>query len=260
MTVAWSFGGTALSTYGVVTLIGDYFDLPERRGENQLIPYRHGRTHVEKFYDQRKITVGIAVVENSQAAQEQMFDTMHQSFSLRTQQVLSYTLADASVRQALATIDTPMQVEWINDTFARVVLEFTLTEPFFRSDTITDPSETIDESPKAMQVTNDGTVEERNPTIILTGPLENVAITNTENGCILIYTGEIDDGDTVTIQQASSGEYTAVHSVDGNVIGNITHEGSTALMVLIPGDNDLSIESDVETTGTVQITFYPPYI
>lgn len=40
MALIWSFGGTLLSTYGRVTLINDYLDLPERRGENMTLPYR----------------------------------------------------------------------------------------------------------------------------------------------------------------------------------------------------------------------------
>jgi phage-related protein len=256
----WSYNGTALTEFGIVRVFDDYLDSPERRGENIQIPYRDGRVHVAKFWDERKIAISIAIYGADAQALETKIDSLNALVSPRSPKALVQTREDSSVRTAQATVDASRQPERFSHYGAKAVLVFTLADPFFRSDTEVDETETIDESPKAMAVENTGNVEERNPTIILTGPLENVVITNTENGCSLLYTGEIDDGDTVTIQQAASGEYTAVHSVDGDVIGNVSHDGETALMVLIAGDNDLSIESDVETTGTVQITFYPPYI
>jgi phage-related protein len=256
----FKFGGTSLTDFGVVTLINDYLDLPQRRGDNQIIPFRHGSVFVPKFYNERKMTFGIAIGEASATDLESTFDDMRALFSPMSQQVLQMTLEDASVREALATVDEPMDVQRFGARVAKVVVTFTLTEPFFRSDTlIADNTTTIDSDPKAMTVTNTGTMQERDPVIILTGPLADFGMTNSENGLELNYAPVIDGGDTVTIETVN-GEYLATHSVLGNVTGFVTHAGDSCLMAFEPGDNVLSITSSTATTGTVKVSFYPPFI
>lgn len=260
MTVTWSYGGTALSTYGVVTKIDDYLDMPERRGNNITMPFRHGSLFVPKFYEERKITIGMAIFSNSSSDQDATFDAMHAKFSPLQEQTLSYTRADASVYNAQASLDVPMQVERVHDVFAWVVLEFTLSEPFFRSAVETTDSATIDANPTTdLVVDNTGTVEERDPKITLIGPLTNVTITNVTNGVSLTYTGAIASTDTVVIETID-GEYTATLNGVTNVIGNVTHSGSSALMVFNVGENSLSVASSVTTTGVVKVNFYPPYL
>ena len=258
---AFSYGGTTLATYGKVTLINDYLDIPDRRGENQVIPYRHGTVFARKYYDERKMTFGIAASAATATALETLFDTMRAKFSLLTQQTLSMTLTDTTVREVQATVDRPIEVERKSPTVAFVVVEFTLTSPFWRSNTaIADNTTVIDASPHAMTVTNTGTVEERDPVLLMTGPLKDTVITNSTNGCVLTYTGTIASPDTVTIQTAASGEYTAVHSVSGNVIGNVTHSGASALMVFNTSANVLAITDVTATTGTIKFSFYPPFL
>jgi len=256
----WKFGGTALTTYGKITTVDGDLGMAARRGDDQFIPFRDGEQHVQKFYGKRVITFGIAVTAVNLAALEALLDTMHQKFAPKTQQVLEVTREDSSARQANAVVDNEITVVPVTSKFARVVVEFSLAKPFFRLSTeIADNTTTIDASPHAMTVTNPGTTEERDPTIILTGPLTNPVITNSTNGKILTYTGIIADGDTVTISTNTTGEYIAVHSASGNVIGNITHSGDTALMTFDVGANTLAITSDVATTGTVKVTFSAPF-
>lgn len=257
----WSFGGTALSTFGKVTLINDYLDMPARRGENQVIPFRHGSLPVAKYYSERKMVFGIAVIAASATALETSFDTMRKLFAVNTQQTLSSTREDSSVRTAQATVDMPLQVERVSDKIARVIVEFTVASAFFRLSTaIADNTTTINANPKAMTVTNPGTIEERDATIILTGPLSNTVITNSTNGCVLTYTGTIASPRVVTISTNSTGEYVATNDLGTNVIGNITHSGASALMVFNTGDNTLSIADATHSTGTVKVTFNAPYL
>jgi phage-related protein len=258
MTVTFTYGGTTLTNLGVVTMIDDVFDIAQRRGDNQIIPYRHGRQAVRKFYDERKITIGIAVVSATGTLQDTAIDTLKRLFTPQSQQVLAMTMNNSDVRNANATVDTPLQMEWINDTFARFAVEFTLAEPFFRSSTAsTDNTTTISTTDTAMVVDNIGTIEERDPTILLSGPLANVTISTTDS-VSMTYTGAISSTDTVTIGTLN-GEYYATHSATGNVIGNVTHSGSSALLTLQPGTNNLQVTCTT-TGGTVKISFYPPYI
>jgi phage-related protein len=256
----FSFGGTYLETFGNVTQINDYLDIPARRGSDMQIPFRHGSMFVKKFYDSRTMSFGIAVMEATPTALEAKLDTMRQLFAPMAQQTLSMTLEDATVRTASASVNRPMEVNKIAPNVARVVIEFELPYPIFRLSTeIADNTTTIDTDPHAMTVTNPGTVEERDPVITLTGPLENVVITNSTNGMTLTYTGAITAGQEVIIQTSNTGEYVARMTGIANVIGNVTHHGDTALMVINVGANTLSIASAVATTGTVGISFHPPY-
>jgi hypothetical protein len=142
-----------------------------------------------------------------------------------------------------------------------VVVEFVMPRPYFRLSTaIADNTTTINTSPKAMTVTNPGTIEERDPTITLTGPLLNTVITNSTVGISLTYTGTIASPRVVTISTNSYGEYVATNDLGTNVIGNVTHNGAAALMVLNPGDNTMSITDGTATTGTVKIAFNAPYL
>lgn len=255
----WSYNGVPLSTYGKVTLINDDLSIPDRRGKNVTIPFLHGSLHRSKYYDERKIAFGIAVKTASALALETLMDSLRSNISGRDTKVLSQTREDGSIRTALASVDSDLQIERETATFLRLVLEFTLPFPFFRSNTlIADNTTTINANPTAMNVTNSGTAEEISPIITLTGPLENTVITNSTNGSVLSYTGVIASPRVVTLQTVD-GEFSALDDLSANLIGNISHQGFSSMLVLNKGLNVLSIADDEATTGTVKISFYPPY-
>jgi len=87
----------------------------------------------------------------------------------------------------------------------------------------------------------------------------NAAITNISSARIDFFTGTIASPRVVTIS-TSNGQYVATNDLGTNVIGNITHSGSPALMVFDTGDNTLSIADDTHTTGTVKVSFNAPYL
>jgi phage-related protein len=262
-TTAWSFGSTTLATYGIVTQINDYLDMPEARGENQTIPYRHGTIFARKFFNERTLSFGIAISTASAAALETALDTLRTKLALRTQQTLSVTLENGQVRTASASVDSPLQVERSGSKFARVVVDFTVPATVFRLSTvIADNTTAVSASPQAMTVANPGTVEERDPTIVIHGAFTAVTITNSTTGAVLTYTGAISTSETVTISTAASGEFTAVLSTgSANVIGNVTHSGESCLMNFIPGDNTIAITSTgKDGNSTVKASFYAPFL
>ena len=257
----WKFGSTQLENFGRVTIINDHLDIPNKRGENITVPFRHGRIWTKKYYDERVITMGLAVVGTSAQDLEGDIDTLKKLLAVGTQQTLEQTLEDTSKRQVPAEVTRALMVERVSPKIAKCVVEFTLARPFFRSDTdIADNTTVIDANPHAMAVVNPGTIEERDATIILTGPLQNTAITNSTNGCVLTYTGTIASPRVVTIQTDASGQYVATNDLGTNVIGNITHSGASALMVFETGTNTLSIADATATTGTVKVVFKAPYL
>jgi len=258
---SWKLGTVEFTTYGYVTMINDYMDFADRRGENVAIPHRHGSVFVEKYFNERKIAFGFVVVGADSTALETAMDTLRKAMAVRAQQTLEMTMNDASKRQISVAVNESLQVERVSDKIAKTIVNFTAASPFWHSDTaITDNTLTIDASPHAMTVTNTGTVEECDPTIIIAGPFTSITLTNSTNGAVLTYTGAIDAGETVTIGTLN-GEFYATHNVDGNVIGNVTHSGSSALLPIEVGNNTLAITSaGGDNSGTVKITFYPPFI
>ena len=263
MTTSYTFGGTALTAIGKVTLINDNLDIAERRGGNIEIPFRHGATFSQKFYGERSITFGIAMTAATATAMETLFDTLHALIAPRTEQTLAMTMEDASVRNISATVNKPLNVNRITNTLARVTIQFDCSFPFWISNTlISDNTLAINASPKAMTVTNTGKVEERNPTITIHGAFTSITITNSTNGAVLTYTGAISTSETVTIGMTAAGEYYATLSTGStNVIGNVTHSGSSALFPVNVGANTLAItNAGRDGNSTVRVSFYPPFL
>lgn len=260
----WSFGGTALTDLGRVTILNDYLDTAERRGENIQIPFRHGRTFVPKYYEERVISIGLAINVASATALESRLDTIKRLMSPRAQQTLSMTMEDSTIRTTQATLDSPFQIQRKKDSLALAVLDFRLTTPYFRSSVQTNGTVTMSAGTVAGTIVNSGSIEETDPTITMIGPLNNTVITNSTNGYSLNYSGSI--AGTVVIQtNGTTGEFTATSNGTANVIGNVTHSGGAALMLLnaggtTNGSNVFSITNAGGTTGKVIFSFYAPYL
>lgn len=259
---SWYFNESDLGDLGYVTMVSDSLDMPKRRGGNKLIPLRHGRVFEEKYYDERVIELGLEIVEASIQALEEKMDVVKALFGKTTLGLLAQVLEDGTtVRWAWAEFTGDLNGNRISPVSQRLVLEFTMPEPFFRSNTLTSDTQTINASPKTYTLNNPGTAQETKPKITLTGPLSNTEITNTTNGVKVKYNGSITAGHYVVIDvDADTGEFTAVDDLAADVIGNVTHEGAAALLVLESGDNDLSVTDGTHTTGTVKIEFYAPYL
>ncbi len=260
MSLTWTFGGTDLTTFGKILQIDGWGDIPERRGSDQVIPFDDGEMHAGKYYDKRLLDFYMSLTTSSASDMDSKLDTLRQLISLRTQQTLSVTREDGKVMTTQAIVNSRLQINRITNTLLKYVIPFSLPTPYFRLSTaISDNTTTINTSPKAMTVTNPGTAIERYATITLTGPLSNTVITNSTTGVSLTYTGTIAGGEVVVISTSSLREKTAVKDGVTNVIGNVTHNGAAAFMVINPGSNTLSITDGTATTGTVKIAFNAPY-
>ena len=255
------YGVTDLSTLGNITDADGYLDMPDMRGENITIPMADGTVDVAKYYDERKITFGIAVLGTSLADLETKMNTIRGLFSERTAQTLTITYEDSSIKTALVKMERGLQVRRIQS-LARIALEFTMCEPFFRLSTpIADNTTTIDTSPHAMTVSHTGTARESSPTITIDGPFSSITLTNSTTGAVLTYTGAIAAAETVTIGVLNKEIYATLSTGSANVVGNLTHSPKSSLFLLNPGDNTLAITSaGGDNTGTVKVSFYPPFM
>jgi phage-related protein len=251
---AWRFAGVLLDTYGVVSRVSDALKLPERRGDNAMVPLRDGRVFVRKQFDQRKITLGLEIVEKNVTDLESKMDTLRALFGTRSQAALQETLENGAVRSSLAEVSGDLGVNRISPGCARLAVDFILAGTYFRSTTLVSDEKTIDESLESYTLSNPGTAEERDMVITFTGPLTYPRVTNVTNNTWVAYNGEIPAGVTVVIDCA---DFTAT-SLGYNVIGYIVHSGDVAFLVLQPGSNSLQVTASV-AGGKVKIEFYPPY-
>jgi hypothetical protein len=260
---AWTFGGVRLESFGHVTELNSYLDMPPKRGGNVFVPMRDGQTFVSKYFDQKVISFGMEIVSDGVCDLEEKLDSLKILLGSRMQQYLSNPAFTTGERRALAEVTTPLGVTRSPDPrVARIVIDFLLAEPFMRSVAQYAPAATvIDAHNVSATIVNAGTAPERHAIITLTGPLEwgagGITIYNTRNGVQLLYLADIAGGSYVTID---CGEFTAYDNAANNVIGNVSHVGDYHFMVFEPGDNILTLDEDNPSTGTVAVTFYPPYL
>lgn len=253
----WTFGGVRLDSFGFLTDLTSYLDIPSKRSENVLVPLNDGRVHAKKFFDQRSMTFGLLVQADNIHELEEKIDSLKLLLGSRDQQALAYQAHDGIrsalaevVNQISATRDTdPLSVDYI--------LDFLLADPFFRSTTLYSLEVTANASPKAMDIVNNGTVDERTAIITFTGPMEHPKIEHMASGIYVQYNAHISAGHTVTIDCKN---YTAVHSVSGNVINYIVHSGDPCFLPILPGTNHCHVTDSNPTTGKAKIEFYPPYL
>ena len=248
-----------MDSLGIVTLVSDSLKMPERRGDNKLIPQRDGRIFAEKKFEQRSMSLGLEVGADTLSELESAMDVVKTLFGRRSLGALVQTLEDLSVRTLQAEYTGDLNLSRVSPLSVKLLLDFIAPDPFFRSSVLKTDTQTIDASPKAYTFNNPGTADERNPKIVLTGPLNNTVILNLTNGVSFTYGATIPAPRVVTFQTVN-GEYVATDDLGANVIGNISHVGDSAFFVLDAGDNSLSVADDTHTTGTVKMEFYPPYL
>ena len=250
------FGGTYLSSFGTLTSVTDLFKAAEPRGDNQVIPYSDGRRDVTRYFDQKIFTLGLSIEEESIQELEAAIDNLKAVCGARSQQLFQAVMEDRSIRQGYAKVRGNLNPNRISPTAARLALDFVFLDPFLRSNTLTTVTQTINSSPFTYTLTNPGTAEERKSVIRFTGPLAYPQLTNLANNVWVGYNAVLTAGHYVDID---CGAWTAVDDASANVIGNILHSGDSAFMALLAGANPMSVTDGTHTTGTVRVTFYPPY-
>jgi hypothetical protein len=257
--MSWTFNSTNLDQAGKYTtqeISG--VDLPPVRQDNIIVPLREGRMHARKYFDQRTVTIGIVIQGTSQSDAEANVDALLALFGVRTQQLLIHVNAATVTTQNYAEVIQPVNLTWVSSTVARMAVNFVMSDPLFRSPNIYELEVTVDSTAHAVDVVNAGAAEEHKSIILLTGPLEHAKLEHIALGVWVQYDAHLANADTVTIDCYN---YTAVHSVSGNVINSIKHSGDPKFMYFLPGTNHchLTHANAGDTTGKVKVSFYPGY-
>ena len=270
MSLQWWFDGLNLDQVAndlnggrwAITELASAEDMPVKKGDNPLVPYREGRTHVKKYYDQRVISLGMVIAGPTPADFQARMDILKKTFGKQDQKWLKRQMADGTIRQALAEPFGQSKTgafrfrSILQDHAGRMVVDFKLSEPVFRAPAPTAPTPTqINASPKTFTINNPGTAQDRSMIITLAGPLTNPRIDNLTNNTWVSWTGVIAGGSNLVLDV---GEFTAAKDAV-NALDDLLHAGDKYFLVLDPDDNSISVTSDVTTTGTVGFSFNAPF-
>ena len=257
ITNGWKFGNVILSSFGHITELDSYLDIPPKRGGNIFIPFQDGNVHVPKFFDQKVISFGMEIVSDGVCDLEEKLDNLKMLLGVRGQQYLSNTMFQGGERRALAEVVTQLGVTRGSDPrVARVVIDFLLSGSFLRSAVLTSVETTINSTPKTFTINNPGTADERTAIITLTGPLDHAIITNTTNSIAVEYNNDLAGAGNVVVINCGT-----FATIPAGAIADIIHTGDTAFMVLAPGDNAFSVVSTGgHTTGKIKFEFYAPFL
>lgn len=254
----WAFGGVSLDQMGVrgVLDVSGAIGLPTPRGDNPEIPQRFGRVHVEKFAEQRHLALGMFVAGDSLADLESNLGELKALFGSRRQQVLQRTLADSTIRQAMAEVINDLQVRKVGPLAARMVVDFLLADPFFYLADGSTHSVTVNVSPKSNTLTSEGTADNWKAQITLTGPLNTPQILNQSTGRYIKFNASIAGGHSVVLDCE---HFTAVKDGTDNAIASVAHDGGALWWIIHPGDNSLVITS-ATTGGSVAFAWHEAFL
>jgi hypothetical protein len=257
----WSFNSQDLNVDGkYMTDVLDGYDLPPVRGENILIPFKTGKLHTQKYFDERIITFGMAILGTDFVDLQTNIDAMLGVLGTRVQSLLSHTMPNGSVRQTYAEVVDSIKLKYQNDQCALATIEFLLSDPIFRDTSLYSVEATIDSTSGTnhdLDVTNPGNTDDRSSIITFTGPLAAPKITNITTGAILQYTGTLAAASDIVVVDCAN--WTAVDS-GVSMLSYIFHSGDPAFMMWRKGLNHCHVLDGVGTTGKVKVEFYPPYL
>ena len=255
----WSFDGIRLASFGIVTELDSYLDMPAKRGDDVLIPMRNGKLWVPKYFDSRVVSFGIEIPSRGILELEATMDSLKALVGSRVQKVLINSAFSGGPRSALAEVLNQLGVTRDPDPLvAKIVLDFNLAYPFFYGSII--HTDTFDIATTNYAFTNSGTAEECKAIVTFKDALDHPIFTNPTTGCTLQYNDVLAGGDSVIIDCWNK---TAVNGLGNNVVGKIVHSGDSPFMVFAPGLQHLFLTdaAGADTgTGTVTIDHYPPYL
>jgi hypothetical protein len=256
MTAEWVFNGHDL------TVAGDYFvsilsgyDLPNKRNGNVLVPLQDGKTHANKYYDERTITLGVTIQGTSATDLKTNIDTLLGYFGGQAQGTLVHTLPDNSTRQAYAEVVSSLDLQYFGPSYARGTIDFLCSDPYFRSPTVYSATAAATAGTTLFDVVNSGNGDEHNAVISFSGPSNHPKLEHIANGVWVQYNANIGAGTTVTVDCHA---YTAVMGT-ANVINSIVHHGNPSFITFNAGTNHCRL-IDAGTAGTVTVSFYPPFL
>lgn len=257
----WDIDGVSLHQYGwsVATFGGSRYDLPPRRGENIRFAYRPGAVHRNKLADSRTVELvmwlagcdpatgnatgdaALAFNDSWDFLRRLVWRADGSQVALTRRWFLtvggSKTLVAATAQAEVADTMAPAMT---GRTRADFTMSLLLADPFYYGAQVT-------------------TVISGSATVVNPGhdlAAHNHMEIDLSSGARLTNTSVTPN---VWVQSAGGGTLNvgAFTAFAGgtNVVGGVTQSGARRWMVLIPGNNNLTVSG-----GTATIRFRPPYI
>lgn len=251
-------------------------------------PLQDGETDIGYRLDPRMINLVLWILGTSQSDCDTHRDTLQSYLHPGVTASLQCTRDDSEVRQidcrVLGMVDTPGAIRERTHTAQRVGVQLYAADPTWydptlqRATVVTGSDSTgltiplivdVDISGETINavrtVTYPGT-SKTYPTITITGPIDDLEITNLATGDELQFDTSISDGDTITVD-LSYGNKTIVDQAGTNRISYLSNDSDLATWSIEPapvvtdGTNSLRITGTGADAGsTVLIEYYERYI
>jgi hypothetical protein len=274
---AWYWNGLPLqSAYGawnLATMGGSRFGVPVFRGQNYEVPYRAGQNWRAKMPDSRTVTLAfwadgqgqhststypasdqrLAFNNNLQQLRAAFFQ-MNASGSVQGQLQRNWYLTQSGTAKlvtstAMAELAGSMDLQMNGRTNAGFSVDLLLADPHFYGAQVT---KACTGASTAVTGLGEGVVGLGYPSAVssFTVSLSAAAtVTNTTAGVSFTVSGGTYP---VTVDVLAG---TVTDNGGANLIGNLTHSGSRAWMVILPGSNTISVSA-----GTATFTWNDAYI
>lgn len=261
----YTFGGVSLHngrSWNVRLLSPS--EILQRRGENIALPGITGQTHVEKYFEQREMTLAM-VVTGELPGQPPSAEVL--AANLAILQGLFAVDGQSTLTRTRGTRTESALAECINMNVvprgpfhADLVVDLLLADPLWYDTTQQVTSSPFSSVPFSMTVANPGSYRSERIVVTITAGA-GASITNptiTIGSTWVKYTGVVSATQSL---QIDVGNFTATKA-SSSVLADITwNQGQARWLLLQKGSNTVQVTADgISNTSTLYVTFYPPYV
>lgn len=224
----WEYNGLDLMTYAYsVKALGAPEQVPGKRGENITVPGKTGRVHVDKYVDERFLTLGMVVrgrpvsslADDTATQLRSNLDALKTVFAQTGQHTLKHKAA-GTTRVATAEVANVVEFTPGGPYHYDVAVEFVLADPWWYAEAPRSVTAAISAGSQNIAVANNGTWQNEAATLTVVGPCGTPKFAIGSNW--VQYGGSVAAGDTLVM---SCGSYTATIGT-ANVVEHITHDGA----------------------------------
>jgi hypothetical protein len=260
----WEYNSVNLTTLAYkVKALGAPEQIPEKRGENIVVPHKTGRVYVQKFYNERELDLSMFVQSTSVSSMTRSatnllanLDALKKAFGAPGYHILKRKFKTGEVRWTYAEVVDKLEFEGEGPDHYIFVARLRIWDPWWYAESgVTIGPTTITTSPQSISVTNSGTYQVERAIIKITGAITNPRL-NIASGVYCEWIGTVPSGSILWIDCAS--HYAPLDGADKT--GLIAHVGSVWWLPIATGVNTLTVTGTSISGATVTIYFYVPYI
>lgn len=236
----------------------------QRRGENIALPGLTGQTHVDKYFEQRELTLAL-VVTGEVPGQPPRAEVL--AANLAILQGLFAVDGQSTLTRKRGTRTESALAECINlnvvprgPLHADLIVDLLLADPLWYGTTQQITTLPFSSVPYSGTVNNPGSYRSEKFVVTITCGA-STSITNPQiaiGSTWVKYTGTVSAGQSL---QIDVGNFTATKA-GSSVISAITwDQGQARWLLLQKGSNTIQVTADgISNTPTLYVTFYPPYV